>query len=95
MAIFRFSLTLDCPIKSLKYLGLKVLSRGESSSPVLPEIMRSISMPPACYRLIIPYNMHLSVNACSLYIHQIDIAQTKTKKKPDINRGAKAPRTMF
>jgi hypothetical protein len=42
IAIPRFSLTLDCPIKSLKYFGLKLLSRGESSSLDLPDIIRSI-----------------------------------------------------
>jgi len=49
MAILRFSLTLDWPIKSLKYLGLRLLSRGESSSLDLADIIRSISMPPDFY----------------------------------------------
>ncbi len=62
MAMFRFSLTLDCPIKSLKYLGLRVLSRGESSSLFLPDIMRSISMLPARYWVIIPHERQHSVN---------------------------------
>jgi hypothetical protein len=46
MLIWRFSLVLSCPMKSASERGLRLLSRGASSSLGFPDTMRALVSPP-------------------------------------------------
>ena len=50
MAIFRFSLSLSCPIKSARHRGRRLVSSGASSVLGLPDTTRAIVyLPSGCH----------------------------------------------